>query len=437
MSSKVFEPEIAVKVEHISKRYRFGTLEEKPDSLLGTLTNLATKPIRNFRNIQKLSSFDDDDDSGTVLWAVDDGSFEVKTGEVIGLIGKNGAGKSTLLKILAKITEPTNGKAYINGKVASLLEVGTGFHPELTGRANVNLNGAILGMKNAEIAEKFDEIVKFSGLDSYIDTPVKRYSTGMVVRLAFAVAAHLTPDIMLVDEVLAVGDAEFQQKCLGKMDEFSSSGRTVFFVSHNMASVNRLCSRVILLDKGKIVADGLPGEVTSAYFGGVTGTESSISWKENKAPGSQELKLTSVSLLKDGTAHDGKIATNESFDVRIGYDVLQPELRFRCAIELMTQGVVAFASVEPKETVRYKRGRYYSSLTIPAHLLAEGLHSVRVSIFTSSGMKKHYARVDEAIAFQVVDLMGGDSARGDYAQNLRGIVRPKLDWEMHVGSEHL
>ena len=242
---------------------------------------------------------------------------------------------------------------------------------------------------------------------------------------------------MLVDEVLAVGDAEFQQKCLGKMDEFASSGRTVFFVSHNMASVNRLCSRVILLDKGKIVADGLPGEVTSAYFGGVTGTGSSISWKENKAPGSQELKLTSVSLVKNGTARDGEITTNESFDVRIGYDVLQPELRFRCAIELMTQGVVAFASVEPKETVRDKLGRYYSSLTIPAHLLAEGLHSVRVSIFTSSGVKKHYARVDEAIAFQVVDLMDGDSARGDYAQNLRGIVRPKLDWEMHVGSEHL
>lgn len=249
--------DIAIQVENVSKLYHIGkrrTYKTARESLMNTLSAPA-------RLARKLAGRVEQETDETALWALKDVSFEVKRGEVIGIIGRNGAGKSTLLKVLSRITEPTSGRIVLNGRVGSLLEVGTGFHPELTGRENIFLNGAILGMRRAEIARKFDEIVSFSEVDKFIDTPVKHYSSGMYMRLAFAVAANLEPEILVVDEVLAVGDAEFQKKCLGKMQEVSHGGRTVLFVSHNMAAIQKLCSQVVVMEKGRVAFHGatLPG----------------------------------------------------------------------------------------------------------------------------------------------------------------------------------
>jgi len=247
--------DVVISVEELSKLYRLGLKEETPDTLAGNFFSWVKAPVKNLKRLRSLTRFNPNETSDDVIWALRDVSFEVKRGEVVGIIGRNGAGKSTLLKVLSRITEPTSGRALVRGRVGSLLEVGTGFHPELTGRENIYMNGTILGMTKAEIDRKFDKIVDFSGVDKFLDTPVKRYSSGMQVRLAFAVAAHLDPEILIVDEVLAVGDAEFQKKCLGKMESVSQQGRTVLFVSHNLPAVRRLCTRGILIDKGSVVVD--------------------------------------------------------------------------------------------------------------------------------------------------------------------------------------
>jgi lipopolysaccharide transport system ATP-binding protein len=266
----------AIKVENISKIYRIGVKEKSHDSLAASFIDFIKSPLKNYRTYRSFYKFDDiksDGDFGNsddTVWALKGASFEVKQGEVVGLIGGNGAGKSTLLKILAKITDPTGGRAEIRGRISSLLEVGTGFHQELTGRENVYLNGTILGMSKKEVDRKFDEIVDFSGIGKFIDTPVKRYSSGMKVRLAFAVAAFLEPEILLVDEVLAVGDAAFQNKCIGKMSEVSKQGRTIIFVSHNMPAILNLCKRVILLESGKVKIDTDPNTGIKKYFESIT-----------------------------------------------------------------------------------------------------------------------------------------------------------------------
>jgi lipopolysaccharide transport system ATP-binding protein len=270
--------DIAIKVENINKIYRIGIKDKTHDSFGGALFDFIKSPIKNFKTYRSyykfgdidLNSLDSEIHNNNIVWAVREVSFEVRKGEVIGLIGGNGAGKSTLLKILAKITDPTSGRAEVRGRVSSLLEVGTGFHQELTGRENVFLNGTILGMKKREVERKFDEIVDFSGIEKFIDTPVKRYSSGMKVRLAFAVAAFMEPEILLVDEVLAVGDAKFQVKCIGKMNEVSRQGRTIIFVSHNMAAIENLCERVILLDSGKVKLDTDSHSAISQYIQGLT-----------------------------------------------------------------------------------------------------------------------------------------------------------------------
>jgi lipopolysaccharide transport system ATP-binding protein len=266
--------DLAIKASNINKIYRIGVKDRIHDSFSRAVFDFMKSPITNYRKYRSLYRFDDiassemdlDAQQDDIIWAVKDVSFEMKKGEVLGLIGGNGAGKSTLLKILARMTDPTSGRAEIRGRMSSLLEVGTGFHQELTGRENVYLNGTILGMKKKEVDRKFDEIVDFSGVEKFIDTPVKRYSSGMKVRLAFAVAAFMEPEILLVDEVLAVGDATFQTKCIGKMSEVSRQGRTIIFVSHNMAAIEHLCQRVILLEKGRIKLDTDPGHAISEYF---------------------------------------------------------------------------------------------------------------------------------------------------------------------------
>ncbi len=255
-----------IQIKNLSKRYRIGIKEEMHDSLIGKLASIILAPFNNFRKVQKLSKFKGVGSGEDIIWALKDISLDIKQGEIVGIIGRNGAGKSTLLKILSRIVEPTEGITTINGRVASLLEIGTGFHRELSGRENIFLNGTILGMKKKEIREKFDDIVEFSEIGKFIDTPVKRYSSGMYVRLAFAVAAHLNPEILIIDEVLAVGDAAFQKKCLGKMSETAKSGRTVLFVSHNMHTIQALCNRTILLEDGEIALDGNTSDVIKHYL---------------------------------------------------------------------------------------------------------------------------------------------------------------------------
>ena len=281
----------AIKVEKLSKRYRIGYEKQARDTFAEVITDWVSRPIKNYRRLRNLTKFDQSNEEiEDIIWALRDVSFEIKPGEVIGVIGKNGAGKSTLLKILSRITFPTSGIVELNGRVSSLLEVGTGFHPELTGRDNVYLNGTILGMTRDEINRKFDEIVDFSGVSKFIDTPVKFYSSGMGVRLAFSVAAHLEPEILLIDEVLSVGDAAFQKKSLGKMEEVSMQGRTVLFVSHNMGAVRSLCSRGLLLEEGALVKDDDVDQVINSYLSSKdVSTAGRLGWSEADAPQDKEL----------------------------------------------------------------------------------------------------------------------------------------------------
>ena len=322
--------DIAIRVENLSKVYRIGINEQRHETLLGAATAWFKSPLSNFNNLRKLSHFDDIraedgrsklEDGGPishpptpvpsspsdVIWALKDVSFEIKHGEAVGIIGRNGAGKSTLLKILSRITEPTFGRVEVFGRVASLLEVGTGFHPDLTGRENIYLNGTILGMKRREIDVKFDEIVDFSGVEKFIDTPVKRYSSGMRVRLAFSVAAHLEPEILIIDEVLAVGDAEFQQKCLGKMESVSRQGRTVLFVSHQMAAVANLCTCAVWIESGKVVGSGNTNEIINNYSAGSSKVCKTYLDQRVDREGNGEVRFTDLKIYADGNDRESNL----------------------------------------------------------------------------------------------------------------------------------
>lgn len=312
--------EVAIKVDGLSKRYRIGVKDDAPETLLGSIWQAATRPAKNLRKLIGLSRFRDSDmASEDIVWALKGVSFQVNKGEVVGVIGRNGAGKSTLLKILSRITVPTDGRASIQGRISSLLEVGTGFHPELTGRENVYLNGTVLGMTRREIQKRFDEIVSFSEIEKFIDTPVKRYSSGMQVRLAFAVAAHLEPEILLVDEVLAVGDAGFQRKCLGKMSEVGQEGRTVLFVSHNMAALTNLCDRAILIDSGGVIADGSAPEVVQEYLNSFETTRSiPLDDRSDRFDGTR-LRITNVSLANGSGETINALRSGESGSIVLHY----------------------------------------------------------------------------------------------------------------------
>ncbi|HNA89560.1 MAG TPA: ABC transporter ATP-binding protein [Anaerolineales bacterium] len=419
---------LSVSVENISKQYRLGVIGNR--TLYEDINRWWAK-VRGLPDpLEKIGEVDYGNRADGLIWALHDISFQLKQGEVLGVIGRNGAGKSTLLKILSKVTGPTTGQIKLKGRIASLLEVGTGFHPELTGRENIYLNGAILGMSRDEISKKFDEIISFSEVEKFVDTPVKRYSSGMYVRLAFAVAAHLDPEIMVVDEVLAVGDAAFQRKCLGKLSENAGEGRTVLFVSHNMAAINRLCSRAILLERGRLIDDGPATEVTAKYLSGAAEEDGTRSWTDNEAPGTDRVRLLGMSLYAEDGVPKSVFDVNDEIFIRLKYRVGVPNTTFRCALIFNTQGVIAFASVEPTETVRSEPGVYQSVVRVPAHLLAESEYSLNVSIFASAGAKQHYVNLRNALNFQVYDSMTKPSARGDYTQNLLGIVRPMLQWDI-------
>ena len=402
----------AIRVEHLSKRYFLGG--PQANSLRDAIVNVARG-----RSEKK------------ELWALRDVSFDVSDGEALGVIGHNGAGKSTLLKVLSRITRPTSGSAEIRGRVGSLLEVGTGFHNELTGRENIYLNGAVLGMKRSEIEKKFDEIVAFSEMEKFLDTPVKHYSSGMYMRLAFAVAAHLEPEVLIVDEVLAVGDIGFQKKCLQKMRDVGESGRTVLFVSHDMNAITRLCSRVIWLKEGSIAGDGDAAAIVAEYLNDQSNFGAEKEWSGGVAVDSAA-RLQRVRMRTVDGESEANFDIRKPIGIEMTYAVDQAGIVASPNIHIYNdQGVCLFVAIDLDEKWRHEpraKGVYTSTLWIPPNFLAEGMFFVTFALTSFRPLTVHFAEKD-AIAFRVIDSLEGDSARGDYAGVLPGVIRPIFDWD--------
>jgi len=412
--------DIAIKVENISKAYRIGLKEQRHDTLGATMAAWVKSPLRNFKKLKSLSNFTNQNDED-IFWALQDINFEVKKGEVLGIIGKNGAGKSTLLKILSRITEPTTGRIEIYGRVASLLEVGTGFNLELTGRENVYLNGTILGMTKKEIDTKFDEIIDFSGVKKFLDTPVKRYSSGMKVRLAFAVAAHLDPEILVIDEVLAVGDAEFQKKCMGKMGELSKGqGRTVLFVSHNMAAVKSLCNRGIVLEQGKVKFIGEMDEVLNVYNSESANAVSNVKWNLEKAPGNSNAKITSIKLKSKADF----FYIEKDIELEVEYVNLSDDHVVNISVSIFDNNDVYVLSSPNLNRIPLKKGKYTSVCTIPKDLLNSGKY-----FFTILLVGNNFEIITQLDKIVVMDVQEEGTRRGNYFGKWNGIVRPYLKWD--------
>lgn len=417
----------AIVAEGLSKRYRIGTRRDPYGRLTETLWNAVAAPFRRGKG----GETDERD-----YWALRDVSFEIPRGSAVGIIGRNGAGKSTLLKILSRITEPTAGRAVLHGRVGSLLEVGTGFHSELTGRENIQLSGAILGMRRAEIQRHFDEIVAFADIGPFLDTPVKRYSSGMKVRLGFAVAAFLEPEILFVDEVLAVGDAEFQRKCLGKMEDVAHEGRTILFVSHSMPAILRLCDRGILLDHGRVLADGPSHDVVRRYLESDLGRSGARVWDDpSLAPGDAVARLKSIRIMPVGGGSAEEIEIRTPIDVEVEYWSEEPgNLRPSVGLHFYNdEGVCLFASHDWNDRAASTRPRtpgvVRSVCRIPANFLAEGRIVVTTSIATFNPFVNHAVERD-AVAFQVVDRTAGEGVRGPYTGDWPGVLRPMLEWHV-------
>jgi len=422
---------LALRVEAMGKRYRLRGGGPSYDTFADALRRTVGAPVRWLRGQARA-------DTTATFWALDDVSFEIPVGQAVGVIGRNGAGKSTLLKILSGVTEPTVGQAAVWGTMGALLEVGTGFHPELTGRENVFLNGAILGMRRAEVARKFDEIVAFSGIEKFIDTPAKHYSSGMYMRLAFAVAAHLETSILLVDEVLAVGDAEFQRKCLQKMEQVGSQGRTVLFVSHDMAAVTRLCSRAILLDQGRVVRDGMASEVVHHYLhGGAIHGAAVREWPSpESAPGDQVAKLRAVRVLDEQGRPAPEVDIRRPVRIEVDFWNLQPSESPSVNLHIFNEESICLFVTSDFSTATWKagprnRGLVRSTCVIPGNFLAEGLFTVLAAVSSYRRVTVH-AMERDAVAFTIVDRSEGDGVRGPYAGPLPGVVRPMLDWTLET-----
>jgi lipopolysaccharide transport system ATP-binding protein len=386
----------------------------------------------------KRQSAQERSESEEEFWALKDVSFEIRRGERVGIIGRNGAGKSTLLKILSRITEPTTGRVEIRGRVASLLEVGTGFHPELTGRENIYLNGAILGMTRREIRSKFDEIVDFAEVEKFLDTPVKRYSSGMYVRLAFAVAAHLEPEILVVDEVLAVGDASFQKKCLGKMEDVAEQeGRTVLFVSHNMAAVKQLCSEAIVLKAGSLIMRGEPNGVVGSYLGGEQVETPKAEWPSLKeSPGDEVFRIRKIEII-NGTNLSKQLAIEQPVEVRVFYDMIQQPDRSMLTIDISIHlktidGVVVLATGNTRDLKerpvvfdRDNRAELVDTCFIPAHFLNDT--SYYIDAYVLSNANRYHAVVRDSVLFSPIEA----ERKGNYLGRIIGVVRPSLTWSTH------
>jgi lipopolysaccharide transport system ATP-binding protein len=409
--------DLAIRVEHIGKQYRIGTPAVRYRTLRDSLAELGKRR----------------EDAHDKFWALRDISFNVTQGKVLGIIGRNGAGKSTLLKILSRVTDPTEGFAEIRGRVGSLLEVGTGFHPELTGRENIYLNGAILSMKRSEIERKFDEIVAFSEVDKFIDTPVKRYSSGMYLRLAFAVAAHLEPEILVVDEVLAVGDAEFQRKCLGKMSDVAQQGRTVLFVSHNMSAVLRLTEESLVIEKGCLVLRAPTPEAVDYYLSRGFSHEGQHSWHPEDIPAdAAPFHPQSIRVLNPQNQVSDTVRSTEPITLEIEYDLTAPVSGLRVGLYLIsTRGEYIFASFDTDDPGLFDRysvraaGHYVSRCTIPPDYLNEGRYVIGVN--ASSFRIKRFFQDEQALTFNV-DAAGAPGMH--WPEPRLGPVRPRLDWQI-------
>ncbi len=424
--------EFAIQAHNIGKKYHIGSVKHKGyRTLRETINQVASAPFRRAGSLLRGHA------TGAAelheeLWALQNISFDIKHGETVGIIGRNGAGKSTLLKVLSRITEPSTGYVDLYGRVGSLLEVGTGFHPELTGRENVFLNGAILGMTRREIDARFDEIVEFSEVPKFIDTPVKHYSSGMKLRLAFSVAAHLEPEILIIDEVLAVGDSSFQKKCLNKMQDVGQEGRTVLFVSHNMPAVTRLCDRTILLDQGQVLRDGPSHKVVSAYLNSGLGTTAERIWEDpQRAPGDDVVRIRAVRALNDNGDVSDAMDIRRPIGLQMDYDVLDTGHVFMLYFRLFNEeGTEIFTTIDSDAAWRKRprpAGSYTSTAWVPGNLLAEGTVFVWATARTLNPSQVR-AKEQDAVAFQVIDSMDGDSARIDHAGPMAGIVRPLLEW---------
>lgn len=413
-----------IRVENLGKQYRIGTSNEA----YGTLRDSLNGAFKSRRNNEK-----DAEAGDNFIWALRGLNFEVKQGQVLGVIGRNGAGKSTLLKILSRVTYPTEGFAEIRGRVGSLLEVGTGFHPELSGRENILLNGAILGMKRTEIEKKFDEIVDFAEIEKFIDTPVKRYSSGMYLRLAFAVAAHLEPEILVVDEVLAVGDAEFQHKCLGKMSDVAQQGRTVLFVSHNMSAILRLTEESLVIEKGKLAMRAPSGEAVDYYLSRGFSLEGQRSWHADEIPAdAYPFQPVAIRVKNpEGTVVD-TVRSVQPATIELEYTIHAPITGMRVGIYLIsTRGEYIFTSFDTDEPDKFdtyttrQPGTYRSSCVIPADTLNEGRYVIGVN--ASTYRIKRYFQDEQALTFNV-DAAGAPGMQ--WPESRLGSYRPRLNWEI-------
>ena len=438
--------DIAIKVEHLSKRYEIGSPNGRHDMLRDVLVhgfaslfsrNGAFSQASNGASGPPGSQANAIESTSNHIWALDDVSLDIHHGEVVGFIGRNGAGKSTLLKILSRITEPTKGRVRIRGRIGTLLEVGAGFHSELTGRENVYLSGAVLGMAKREIDRKFDEIVAFSGVEKFMDTPVKRFSSGMYVRLAFSVAAHLDPDILIVDEVLAVGDQAFRFKCLDKMEQIRKEGRTILFVSHNVDALSRMCEQVFLLEAGRIVQSGSPHEVLPQYLATAHSISATETWDDlDTAPGDDVVRLRNVRVRGENGATTGTQDIRSPVGIEVVYDVLQPghvlipNYHFFNdeGLQLfVVQDVFSEWRRSPRPT-----GRYTSTAWLPGNFLAEGRVTVDVAVSSHVPSTQIHVMKRHAVGFQVIDSHEGNSARGDFTGQLPGVVRPVANWTTSV-----
>ena len=419
--------EYSIQVKGISKRYKIGSAQQRADTLRDLITNQVQRIGQSFSRGGRARK------SADTIWALKDITFDVRQGQALGIVGRNGAGKSTLLKILSRVTDPTEGYGEMRGRVGSLLEVGTGFHPELTGRENIFLNGAILGMTRKEILARFDEIVDFSEVAQFIDTPVKRYSSGMYLRLAFAVAAHLEPEILVVDEVLAVGDADFQRKCLGKMGDVAQQGRTVLFVSHNMSSILRLTEETLVLEKGKVLLRAPSAEAVDFYLNRGLSKLGERFWEEDEVPASAApfRPLAIRVRAKDGAVSD-TVRSVEPFTIEIEYALSEDLTGLRVGFYLMsTRGEPIFTSFDTDSSELFQafparsKGTYTSRCVIPANTLNEGRFVLGVN--ASSYHIRRYFQDEQALTFSV-DASGAPGTH--WPEPRPGGVRPVLDWKI-------
>ena len=425
----------AITVNNLSKRYRIGAAQTKfrYGMLRDVFVDSLKAPIRFAKSLAGNSNNGSSAKNNNFIWALNDVSFDLEEGKVLGIVGRNGAGKSTLLKVLSRVTEPTKGTVSVRGRVGSLLEVGTGFHPELTGRENIYMNGAILGMKRAEIEKKFDEMVEFSEVSQFIDTPVKRYSSGMYLRLAFAVAAHLEPEILVVDEVLAVGDAEFQRKCLGKMNDVAQQGRTVLFVSHNMSAILRLTQEAIVLKKGQLIKRAPTPEAVDYYLASGQAESGERIWDTEDIPVASAPFRPVAIRVKD---RSGKVVdtvrSTEPVTVEWEYQLDAPVTGLRVGMYLSTmRGEYVFTAFDTDDAKQYEQfgarsgGRYISRCSIPADFFNEGRYSLGVNA-SSFGVKRYF--MDEnALSFSV-DISGAPGTQ--WPEIRQGPIRPRLDWKI-------